>query len=63
VSLWVNRLLSRGGRLVLLKSVLESTHVYWTSIVTVPKGILAKVKKISFQFLWQGLVGLEAFLW
>jgi hypothetical protein len=44
VALWVNQLFSRGGRLMLLKSILESIFVYWTSIVVEPKGILTKIK-------------------
>jgi hypothetical protein len=51
VSIWVNHLLSRGGRLVLLKSVIKSISMYWTSITMVPKGILSKIRKVSFQFL------------
>lgn len=54
VSIWVNRMLSRGGRLVLLKSILESIPIFWTSLVVAPKGILTKICKISFQFLWSG---------
>jgi hypothetical protein len=54
ISLWVNRWLSRGDILVLLKSVLQSILVYWTSIAKVPKGILTKIQKKCFQFLWSG---------
>lgn len=51
ITIWVNRLLSRGGRLVLFKSMLESILVYWASIVVVPKGILTKIR----------IAGLEVF--
>jgi hypothetical protein len=54
ISSWVNRTLSRGGHLVLLKSMLESIPVYWNSIVAIPKGILDKLRRISCRYLWAG---------
>ena len=54
IYVWTNRLLSRGGRLVLIKSVLEGIHVYWNSIVVIPKGILDKIRRLSFKYLWSG---------
>jgi hypothetical protein len=57
VSFWVNKLLSRGGRLVLLKSVLEIIIVYWTLIIVVPKGIFSKTKKLIPLYLWLGSHG------
>ena len=44
--------LSRGGRLVLLKVVLQSITVYWASIAYIPKAILTKKRKMCFLFLW-----------
>ena len=52
ILLWTNRCLSKGGQLVLLKSVLQSIDVYWATIATISKGFLHKVKKICFSFLW-----------
>jgi hypothetical protein len=43
IAIWVNRLLSRGGRLVLIKAVLEGIPVYWNSIDAIPKGVLDKI--------------------
>jgi hypothetical protein len=54
ISFWCNRWLSRGGRLVLIKSVLEAIPVYWHTLAHIPKGILEKIKKFCFNFLWQG---------
>jgi hypothetical protein len=54
ISLWVNRWLSRGGRLLLLQFVLSNILVYWASIAKIPKGILTKIIKACFQFLWSG---------
>jgi hypothetical protein len=51
---WYNRWLSRAGRLVLLKSVIEVILVYWTSLAWVPKGVLHKISQKSLHFLWAG---------
>ena len=48
----MNRLLSRGGRLVLIKLVLESLPVYWNSIMAIPRGVMDKIRRLSFKYLW-----------
>ena len=52
INIWVNHFSSRGGRLILLKSVLQSIPIYWASIAYIPKGILTKIRKLCFSFLW-----------
>ena len=37
---------------MLIKAVLQSIPVYWASIVYIPKGILTKIRKKCFSFLW-----------
>jgi hypothetical protein len=54
IYLWVHWWLSRGRRLVLLNSVLSSIPMYWDSIANIPKGILTKIRKLCFHFLWSG---------
>jgi hypothetical protein len=51
VSTWENKILSRGGRIVLIKVVLEIIPFYWNSIAGISKGIFTKIHKISFQYL------------
>lgn len=51
--MWVNLTLFRGGRLVLLKVILESIPVYWNSIMAIPKGV-QKIRQMCFQYLWVG---------
>jgi hypothetical protein len=51
---WSHRWLSRAGRLVLVKSVLEAIPVYWMSLSWIPKGILDAARKLSSKFLWSG---------
>jgi hypothetical protein len=48
---WCFRWLSRAGRLVLVKLVLEAITVYWMSISWIPKGILEKARRICFNFI------------
>jgi hypothetical protein len=48
---WSFRWLSREGRLILIKSVLEAILVYWMSLAWIPKGILEKGKTNMFQIL------------
>jgi hypothetical protein len=51
---WSHRWLSRVGKLVLVKSVLEAIPVYWMSLSWIPKGISEAARKITFRFLWSG---------
>jgi len=51
---WSHKWLSRAGRLVLVKSVLEAIPVYWMSLSWIPKGILEKIRRLCFRFLWSG---------
>jgi hypothetical protein len=54
LNIWSHRWLSRAGRLVLVKSVLEAIPVYWMSLSWIPKGILEATRKLTFKFLWSG---------
>ena len=51
---WRARLLSRGGRLILLKAVLAAIAIYYMSIFTMPAGIRRCLEKIIQSFLWRG---------
>lgn len=54
LKVWSHKWLSRAGRLVLVKSVLEAIPVYWMFLSWIPKGILERVRRICFRFLWSG---------
>jgi hypothetical protein len=54
LQVWSNKWLSRAGRLVLIKLVLEAIPVYWMSLSWIPKGILEKARRMSFSYLWRG---------
>jgi hypothetical protein len=51
---WCFRWLSLGGRLTLLKEVLESQPVYWLSLAVIPCSILNALRKLMINFLWKG---------
>ncbi|CAN1256031.1 Putative ribonuclease H protein At1g65750 [Linum perenne] len=51
---WKARLLSLGGRLVLLKSVLSNLPIYFLSILKAPSSVISKLEAIQNRFLWGG---------
>ena len=54
LNVWSHWWLSRVGRLVLVKLVIEVIPVYWMSLSWIPKGILEATRKLSSKFLWSG---------
>ena len=54
IMVWSHRWLSRAGRLTLIKSVLEAIPVYWMSLAWIPRGILEKIRRLCFAYLWKG---------
>ena len=51
---WSLRWLSLGGRVTLVKAVLESIPLYWLSLAKIPKSILNIIKRRMFSFMWTG---------
>ena len=51
---WRARLLSRGGRLVLLKAVLSAIPTYFMSVFRLPIGICNRMEAIMRRFFWRG---------
>ena len=51
---WQARLLSCGGRLVLLKAVLSAIPTYFMSVFRLPVGICKCMEAIMRRFFWQG---------
>jgi hypothetical protein len=51
---WCNRWLTLGGRLVLVKAVLESQPVYWLALANIPSSVLHRIRQVIFNFLWNG---------
>jgi hypothetical protein len=55
LSSWKGKLLSLGGRLVLINSVLTNMVLYMISFFLLPKGVLHKLDYYRPRFFWQGV--------
>eukprot|EP00253_Pinus_taeda_P012119 PITA_12119 len=60
---WSFRFLSRAGRLVLIKSVLEATPVFWMALAWIPRHILGRLKHLCNRYLWNGNQDKRLFAW
>ena len=49
---WKHRILSPGGRVVLLKHVLSSMPIHLLAAATPPKGVLWELERSMAAFLW-----------
>jgi hypothetical protein len=54
LSSWKGKLLSLGGRLTLINSVLSSLPMYMMSFLAIPSGVLKKLDYLRSRFYWQG---------
>ena len=54
---WKRIYLSKGGRLMLLKSTLSSLPTYYLSLFTIPKSVAARLESIQRNFLWGSFEG------
>ena len=51
---WKGKLLSLGGRLTLINSVLTNLPMYMMSFLEIPKGVIKKIDYFRSRFFWQG---------
>uniref|UniRef100_A0A1U7WLP0 Uncharacterized protein LOC104225115 n=1 Tax=Nicotiana sylvestris TaxID=4096 RepID=A0A1U7WLP0_NICSY len=54
---WQGKLLSVGGRAVLISHVLKSMHMHLLSVVNPPKYVINRLYKLFDQFFWSSTVG------
>jgi hypothetical protein len=54
LSSWKGKLLSLGGRLILINSVLSNMVLHMISFFLLPKGVLHKLDDYRSRFFWQG---------
>lgn len=54
LTLWTNKFLSYGGRLQLLKSVIEGMVSFWAQIFVLPKKVVKFIEAKCRSFLWAG---------
>jgi hypothetical protein len=53
LSSWKGKLLTSGGRLVLINYVLSSLPLFMLSFFRIPKGVLEKLDYYRSRFFWQ----------
>lgn len=58
---WKGKFLSKGGKLVLMKSVISSMPLYFLSLVQAPTSIIQWLEKIRRDFLWEDFEGSPKF--
>ncbi|XP_077223456.1 uncharacterized protein LOC143857069 [Tasmannia lanceolata] len=51
---WKRNLVSKGGRLTLVKSVLDNILVYYLSLFKFPVNVSLRIEQIQRRFLWSG---------
>ncbi|XP_028081799.1 uncharacterized protein LOC114283172 [Camellia sinensis] len=51
---WTNRYLSYASRAQLIKSILFSMQVYWSSLFILPKKVITAIESLFRSFFWSG---------
>ncbi|MBO6365821.1 hypothetical protein, partial [Enterococcus faecalis] len=51
---WKARLLSRAGRLILIKVFLNNLPAYYLSLFKIPKMVAKRIVKLQRKFFWSG---------
>lgn len=54
LDVWRHFLLSKGGRVTLVQSILNSIPIYHFSLLKAPKTVIMKLEKIIRDFVWSG---------
>ena len=60
---WKSNLLSMGGRVTMIKSVLACLPIYFMSLFQIPLTIKDKLDKIQRKFLWGGTCSSRKIHW
>lgn len=63
ISCWSHRYISRAGRLILIKSVLEATPVFQMALAWIPRHTLARLQQIYNRYLQAGSQDKWIFAW
>src|SRR5438270_446748 len=63
VSGWMGKLLSLGGKLVLIKSVLQALPLYLIALIKPPKSIIYEINRIMSNFFWHDYDGSHKLHW
>lgn len=49
-----NAILTHGGRLILINSVLDSIPTYYMTLFPTPSSVIKKLERLRNSFLWEG---------
>lgn len=60
---WHSKLLTYGGRYILICSILQSMPIYLMSAMNPPKGVINILHKIMAKFFWRKSGGLKGKHW
>jgi hypothetical protein len=52
---WKQPLLSKGGRVTLIKSILANIPTYYMSLFKIPVKVANRIEKLQHDFLWGGV--------
>ncbi|EOY26436.1 Uncharacterized protein TCM_028053 [Theobroma cacao] len=63
ISRWENKILSPGGRITLLWSVLSSMPIYLLQILKPPMTVIEKIERLFNSFLWVGSIACKKTHW
>lgn len=63
LSAWKGRMLSIGGRVTLINSVLANMPNYYFSFYKAPALVIKKIEAIQRNFLWSGMVERKGIVW
>ncbi|EOY06655.1 Uncharacterized protein TCM_021311 [Theobroma cacao] len=60
---WENKILSPGGRITLLRSVLSSIPIYLLQVLKPPVNVIEKIERLFNSFLWGGSTECKRIHW
>lgn len=60
---WKQKLLSFGGWICLINSVMNALPLFFLSFFRIPKGVVKEAKRILRTFLWGGSEGMTKVAW
>jgi hypothetical protein len=63
LSVWGNKYISFGGRIVLLNAVLNAIPVFYLSYLKMPVQVWKKIRRLQREFLWGGRRGRKKINW